>query len=101
MVLVNQMTGSPQGNPNYVIYQLAAQHAEIFHDVTIGDNKVPDTNGNFTVGYAAGPGYDLASGLGSFDANALVTNWNNVQFSGTSIALAEQRAVQRDEHCAR
>ena len=88
MVLVNQMTGSPQGNPNYVLYQLAAQHPEIFHDVTIGDNKVPDTNGNFTVGYAAGPGYDLASGLGSFDANALVTNWNNVQFSGTSIALA-------------
>jgi hypothetical protein len=87
MTLVNQQTGSPQGNPNYVLYQLAAQHPEIFHDITNGDNKVPDANGNFTVGYDAGPGYDLASGLGSFDANALVTNWNDVQFSGTSVAL--------------
>jgi Pro-kumamolisin, activation domain/Bacterial Ig-like domain (group 3) len=87
MALVNQQTGSPQGNPNYVLYQLAAQHPEIFHDVTVGDNKVPDTNGQFTVGYSTGLGYDLATGLGSFDANALVTNWNNVQFSGTSITL--------------
>jgi hypothetical protein len=88
MALVNQQTGSPQGNPNYVLYQLAAQHPEIFHDITAGDNKVPDANGNFTVGYSAGTGYDLATGLGSFDINALVTNWNNVQFSGTSTNLA-------------
>jgi hypothetical protein len=88
MVLVNQMTGSAQGNPNYVLYQLAAQHPEIFHDITVGDNKVPDPNGQFTIGYSAGLGYDLASGLGSFDANALVTNWNSVQFSGTNVTLA-------------
>lgn len=87
MALVNQQTGSPQGNPNFVLYQLAAQHPEIFHDITVGDNKVPDLNGNFTVGYSAGPGYDLATGLGSFDANALVTNWNNVQFNSTNTNL--------------
>jgi hypothetical protein len=34
------------------------------------------TNGELT-GYAAGPGYDLATGLGSIDANVLVTNWNS------------------------
>lgn len=87
MALVNQQTGSPQGNPNYVLYQLAAQHPEIFHDITVGDNKVPDANGNFTVGYPARPGYDLATGLGSFDVNALVTNWSTVQFNGTTINL--------------
>ncbi|MEI7685851.1 MAG: carboxyl transferase domain-containing protein, partial [Planctomycetota bacterium] len=27
-------------------------------------------------GYKAGPGYDMATGLGSIDANALVTGWN-------------------------
>ena len=87
MALVNQQTGSPQGNPNYVLYQLAAQHPEIFHDITVGDNKVPDKNGNFTIGYSAGPGYDLATGLGSFDVNALVTNWSSIQFSGTNTNL--------------
>ncbi|HET7206920.1 MAG TPA: Ig-like domain repeat protein [Terriglobales bacterium] len=87
MALVNQQTGSPQGNPNFVLYQLAAQHPEIFHDITVGDNKVPDLNGNFTVGYSAGKGYDLATGLGSFDANALVTNWSSVLFNSTNIKL--------------
>lgn len=87
MALVNQQTGSPQGNPNFVLYQLAAQHPEIFHDITVGDNKVPDVNGDFTVGYSAGQGYDLATGLGSFDANALVTNWSGVLFNSTNINL--------------
>jgi len=87
MVLVNQQTGSPQGNPNYVLYQLAAQHPEIFHDITTGDTKVPDQSGTYVVGYPAGPGYDLATGLGSFDANQLVTNWSQVQFNATSTAL--------------
>jgi hypothetical protein len=87
MALVNQQTGAPQGTPNFVLYQLAAQHPEVFHDITSGDNKVPDANGNFTVGFPAGSGYDLATGLGSFDANALVTNWTNVQFNSTNINL--------------
>jgi len=88
MALVNQQAGSPQGNPNYILYQLAAQHPEIFHDTTVGDNKVPDQNGDFTVGYSAGTGYDLTTGLGSFDANLLVTNWNTVTFSGTNTSLS-------------
>jgi subtilase family serine protease len=87
MVLVNQQTGSPQGNPNYVLYQLAAQHPEIFHDVTTGNTKVPDMSGTYVVGFPAASGYDLATGLGSFDANQLVTNWSQVQFNATSTAL--------------
>jgi hypothetical protein len=75
MALVNQkLGGQPQGVANYVFYRLAATPG-VFHDTVNGDNKVPDANGQDTVGYSAGPGYDLATGLGSFDANALVNSW--------------------------
>lgn len=75
MALVNQkMGGQPQGMANYVFYRLASTPG-VYHDTIKGDNKVPDQNGQDTIGYSAGPGYDLASGLGSFDANALVNNW--------------------------
>ena len=63
MALINQkMGGQPQGLANYVFYRLAATPG-IYHDITAGDNKVPDTNGQFTVGYAAAPGFDLATAL--------------------------------------
>ena len=39
-----------------------------FHDVTTGSNSVPGVTG-----YAAGPGYDAATGLGSVDAAALAS----------------------------
>lgn len=90
MALVNQkMGGLPQGMANYVFYRLSSVPG-IFHDTTVGDNKVPDPSGQFTVGYDAVPGYDLASGLGSFDANALVNNWQAAasgKDSGISLAL--------------
>lgn len=73
-------TTSGQGNANPNLYRLA-QTAGIFHDITQGSNIVPCAGGttNCTVGsygYSAGPGYDLVTGLGSVDANALVTQWN-------------------------
>jgi len=75
MALVNQkLGGQRQGVANYVFYRLASLPG-VYHDTTKGDNKVPDQNAQFTLGYAAGTGYDLATGLGSFDANALVNNW--------------------------
>jgi hypothetical protein len=89
MALVNQkMGGQPQGMANYVFYRLAAIPG-VYHDITKGDNKVPDTNGQYTVGYAAGTGYDLATGLGSFDANALVNNWQTAaKAAGSTTTLA-------------
>jgi hypothetical protein len=91
MALVNQkMGGQPQGVANYVFYRLASTPG-VYHDTIKGDNKVPDTNGQFTVGYDAAPGYDLATGLGSLDANALVNNWHtavSTAGSGTSLKLA-------------
>jgi hypothetical protein len=75
MALVNQkLGGQPQGIANYVFYKLSAV-PDVYHDTIKGDNKVPDSLGQYTVGYSAGVGYDLATGIGSFDATALATNW--------------------------
>ena len=76
MALVVQQTGQRQGNANSRFYQLAAAQygsggVAVFHDTTFGNNSVPGVTG-----YAASAGYDLATGLGSVDANALVSNWN-------------------------
>jgi hypothetical protein len=71
---LQKLGGQPQGLANYVFYNLAATSG-IYHDIVDGNNKVPDTNGQYTVGYDAAAGFDLASGLGSFDAAALVNNW--------------------------
>jgi hypothetical protein len=96
MALVNQkMGGQPQGVANYVFYRLASTPG-VYHDITKGDNKVPDTTGQFTVGYDAGPGYDLATGLGSLDASALVNNWHtavSTAGSGTTLTLAGGQAM--------
>ena len=75
MALVAQKTGQRQGNADTRFYQLAnAQYGaggvSVFHDTTAGNNSVPGVTG-----YSAGTGYDLATGLGSVDANALVANW--------------------------
>ena len=89
MALVNQkMGGQPQGLANYVFYRLA-KVAGVYHDTVVGNNKVPDPNGQYTVGYNTGKGYDLATGLGSINVTALVNNWNAAsKGTGTSINLA-------------
>jgi uncharacterized protein (TIGR03437 family) len=69
------------GNINPQLYRMAQSAPSAFHDITAGNNIVncaqgsPDClTGSF--GYPAGPGYDMATGLGSVDANNLVTLWN-------------------------
>jgi hypothetical protein len=37
--------------------------------------------------YNAGIGYDLASGLGTIDANVMISDWNKVTFAGTTTTL--------------
>lgn len=71
------------GNPNPTYYKLAASSSSPFHDITTGDTKVPDPNGEL-VGYTATTGYDLATGLGSVDVNKLATNWMSSTGSGTA-----------------
>ncbi len=85
------------GNINPQLYSLAQNSPSIFHDVTTGDNIVTvacsrrqPNCGNVAVGYSAGPGYDQATGLGSVDANLLVTGWSGTGSStrpGTQITL--------------
>ncbi|HET9304483.1 MAG TPA: S53 family peptidase [Candidatus Sulfotelmatobacter sp.] len=87
VVLLNQQTGGPNGNVNPLLYQLAAVAPNAFHDITTGDNKVycsPNTPGapqpsslwcpsTGVLGFSAGTGYDLVTGLGSVDVNNLLT----------------------------
>ena len=85
LALVAQSTGAPQGNVNPILYSLATRQdlaggAAVFHDVTTGNNSVPGVTG-----YNAAAGYDQATGLGSVDANLLVTHWND---GGTAPMLA-------------
>jgi subtilase family serine protease len=116
MALVNQATGSRQGNANYVLYKLAAQSGAscssasptpscVFYDVPSGSTiAMPCVNGslNCTIsspydsvgvlsGYAATSGYDLATGLGSVNAANLIAQWktfsNSLTPSTTTLSL--------------
>ena len=102
MALIDQKTNSRQGNPNYIIYKLAAQQPAtgcnsstppattcVFNDVTAGTIAMPCFKGSTSdcktsvsghqfgilSGYATTAGYDLAVGLGSVNAANLVTVW--------------------------
>jgi hypothetical protein len=87
------------GNINPVLYNLAQNTTGLFHDVTVGNNIVPCAPGSKgcamgSFGYEAGPGYDLATGLGSIDALNLVTKWSSLQpLTGTTTTLAANPAT--------
>ena len=93
VALINQQAGTPQGqgNINYILYPLAGATPSAFHDITNGNNIVPcqtgstgcPSTGTAQIGFTAGAGYDLASGLGSIDAYNLVTSWTSVSSSST------------------
>src|SRR6516225_4318570 len=98
LALLNQAKGSAQGNPNRQLYALAANSntSWAFNDITTGNNIVACTTGtgckNGTIGYSAGAGYDLVTGLGSVDATALIdalTNHVNPHF----LVLPASRSV--------
>lgn len=76
-----QRTTSGLGNVNPRLYRLAATNPEVFHDVVDGNTVVPCLAGspsciNGGFGHAAGPGYDMATGLGSVDASLFVRNFS-------------------------
>ena len=81
VAILNQATqSSGLGNINPTLYSLAVSKPSAFHDITTGNNIVPCTSGStgcpatapFQIGFSAGTGYDLVTGLGSVDANVLV-----------------------------
>jgi len=85
LTLLVQKYGS-LGSINPVLYSLASNsttYAEVFHDITVGDNIQPcayqspncvggSSTANGTMGYSAQTGYDLATGLGSVNGGALM-----------------------------
>jgi hypothetical protein len=119
MALVNQKNGR-QGNANFVLYKLAQMQyaaatacnsvasplpaaACTFNDVTTGTIAMPCAKGslncNPTVGtdtigvlsgFSATAGYDLATGLGSVNAQNLVNNWTTGvnAFTPSSVTLS-------------
>jgi subtilase family serine protease len=109
MALVNQKYG-PQGQADAILYPLKTQHPTAFHDVTNGTNSVPCEFGsadciavtspaivnNVTEGqigtgttpqYNAAAGYNLATGLGTVDANVLVTDWNQITLAASTTTM--------------
>jgi uncharacterized protein (TIGR03437 family) len=86
------------GNINPSLYRLAQSAPTAFHDIVTGDNKVPCSQsspgcGDGAIGYSAGPGYDMATGLGSIDANNLITQWNRGPAGTTTTLSTDQAAV--------
>jgi len=107
--IINQSKGATTGSGliNPTLYKLAsnaATYASAFHDIQTGNNECVlnavyplefYTNGTVELNgpacpsaaatsYAAGVGYDEASGLGSVDLNNLITAWPGT--SVTSVA---------------
>lgn len=102
MALVNQATGSRQGNANFDLYAMAAKSGAScnssngpgancqFYDVTNGTIEMPCVKGSpncnvsnqadavgILSGYNTSSGYDLATGLGSVNAANLVNAWKS------------------------
>ena len=81
------------GNINPPLYRLAQSTTDVFHDVTAGNNMVPCVQSspdcvNGLLGFPAGPGYDLATGLGSVDADHLVMEWNTRESTHTALTAS-------------
>ncbi len=91
LALASQSIGGRLGVANTVLYSLAARQPGVFHDITVGNNAVPGEAGYGTsdATYPARTGYDLATGLGSVDADQLVSNWKtpSAKYSPTSTTL--------------
>jgi len=82
VALINQKANyaSGQGLINPTLYKLASDsstYASAFHDITTGNNDC--TAGSpycaSTAGFSAGAGYDQVTGLGSINADSLISAW--------------------------
>jgi Pro-kumamolisin, activation domain/Bacterial Ig-like domain (group 3) len=108
--LINQANGGRQGMPGYIYYSLAAAQNTAacnsstppapgsncaFQDVTLGNNLICGLSGSSCsaaltqakIGFNAGTGYDMATGLGSPNAENLANQWQNVVFNSSTTTL--------------
>lgn len=99
VAIINGATQSNgQGNINPTLYSLAGTSS--FHDITSGNNKVPCTtgtpncpSGTTSIGFNAGTGYDLVTGLGSPEVFNLVTAWPGFSSSQAYTIAASPSSV--------
>jgi len=116
MALVDQQTGTPQGQAAPTLYALASAQSGmlsqcnasnpgtdfsrcIFSDITEGSNRVPCAGGSpgcsatqagsygTLAAYSASAGYDAVSGLGSVNVANLVNHWTNGTRAATATLL--------------
>jgi len=84
----------PQGNLSPNLYSLSRQPG-VFDDVEQGSTILacaagsPGCDASGQIGYAAAAGYDMATGLGSIDAQKLVNLWASPQATGTGAATVD------------
>jgi subtilase family serine protease len=75
VALADQVAGHPLGLINPALYKLSASHARGIADVRAGNNTVSFTQGgklDTVKRFSALPGYDLASGVGTVNADPFV-----------------------------
>jgi kumamolisin len=73
----------PIGYANPALYALARHGSDSgsdFHDITVGNNALDSP-----VGFSAGPGYDLATGLGTPNVANLVHDLAGAQAGGNPV----------------
>ena len=96
LAVVEQHLGTGAlGNIGPTLYGLAngPTASSIFHDIITGNISVacsqgtPNCPNGGSIGYNAGTGYDLATGLGTLDVNMLVTNWASAKPTGTGSTI--------------
>lgn len=96
----------PQGNLTTTLYELTRQ-AGVFNDVEQGSARLvcsagsPGCDATGHIGFDAASGYDLATGLGSIDAQKLVTEWAKAAATGTgttSVVLTVAPAAQNNTY---
>ena len=94
VAMADQVAGQPLGDLNPTLYSLPALPGNGIFDITSGNNGIgPFTNTNGlddgthdVPGFDAGPGYDLASGLGTIgDAAQFVTSLACAGLNGVTV----------------
>jgi hypothetical protein len=98
LVIQRNGAGTRLGNINPNLYSLAQTSPDAFHDITSGNNDqacatgTPNCpTGTTQIGYAAGTGYDLATGLGSLDGYNFAQQWyGDFQLSASPASVTVQ-----------
>jgi subtilase family serine protease len=96
----------PQGNLAPTLYELS-RRAGVFVDVQYGNARLacaagsPGCDASGQIGFEAAAGFDLATGLGSINAQNLVNEWAKAAATGTgatSVILAVTPAAQNNTY---